>query len=664
MKIIKNANFHPGRNCGQRTEKIRYIVIHYTGSEGTARDNINYFNAGNRGASAHYFIGQNGEIREYCDPAKYYAWHCGGSLEGSHHPYYGKCTNRNSIGIEICTHNSGGTWTFTAAAVTAAVELTRYLMQKYNVPADRVVRHWDVTSKFCPRVPGWGPVGGDAEWKKFCARLTGGAAVVLSLSKGDQGEDVKKMQEMLIACNYSCGKAGADGSWGNDTERAVLAFQEDHNLVTDAVYGPKTRAALEAAYKAVKEKAEKTQEDKPAPVSDSGADKEEKKQEEKKETAAGPRKIEIKFFYPGYTRHDSPDDRQGAGCIWHDQDGHVFIFDAYMKDSAPAGKMIQYLRDNGLTTVDTAVLSHAHVDHGGGIIRMFESGIKIRNFLCYDPASLKLAGTGSGNARGVLEDKQYLQSLIALAKRKGAAVRYIDDGDTVTCGAMRFDVYREQPDHFTANDGGFGWAYTNDGSLMLYEPDICVLLLGDADGERAADHCGTIYIVEAGHHGNNGTQSIAAKFKKKGCRLAIECNNEKNGPGSCDFSRWCARRLIEAGIEVWMLDADVHGRAVTDKSGKTGKLYVKQGGRSRSFDIVFRDHKEEKKPDKKTEPAGSFLIRVKTAMNIRKGPSTNDPADRTAKPGVYTVVETDGDWGRLKAGGWIYLANPAWVERI
>ena len=208
MNIIKNSNFTPGRNCGTRSEKVQYIVIHYTGSEGTAANNVSYFNNGNRGASAHYFVDRSGEIREYCDPAKYYAWHCGGSLESSHHPYYGKCTNRNSIGIEICTHNNGSSWEFTAAAVTAAVELTKYLMAQFSVPAANVIRHYDVTGKSCPRVPGWGAVGGSGEWDKFKARL-GGAAVPVttearSLSKGDEGEDVKKMQQLLIACGYDC----------------------------------------------------------------------------------------------------------------------------------------------------------------------------------------------------------------------------------------------------------------------------------------------------------------------------------------------------------------------------------------------------------------------------------------------------------------------------
>lgn len=171
--IIKNAGFHPGRNCGQRTEKIQYIAIHYTGNDGaTAAENVSYFNGGNRGASAHYFVDLSGEIREYCDPAAYYSWHCGGPLESSHHPLHGICTNRNSIGIEICTRKSGGVWTFTSAAVSAAIALTKYLMTKFGVSADHVCRHYDVTGKACPRVPGWGAVGGDAEWKKFLASIT------------------------------------------------------------------------------------------------------------------------------------------------------------------------------------------------------------------------------------------------------------------------------------------------------------------------------------------------------------------------------------------------------------------------------------------------------------------------------------------------------------
>lgn len=68
------------------------------------------------------------------------------------------------------------------------------------------------------------------------------------LSKGDEGTDVKTMQNMLIACGYSCGKHGADGDFGSDTDKAVRAFQDDYGLVVDGKYGVKSKAKLEQIY--------------------------------------------------------------------------------------------------------------------------------------------------------------------------------------------------------------------------------------------------------------------------------------------------------------------------------------------------------------------------------------------------------------------------------
>ena len=62
--IHQNPNFK-GYNVSKRSDPIMYIVIHYTGAEGTAKNNIDYFNGGNRSASADFFIGQNGEIWQY-----------------------------------------------------------------------------------------------------------------------------------------------------------------------------------------------------------------------------------------------------------------------------------------------------------------------------------------------------------------------------------------------------------------------------------------------------------------------------------------------------------------------------------------------------------------------------------------------------------------------
>ena len=58
-----------------------------------------------------------------------------------------------------------------------------------------------------------------------------------------------------------------------------------------------------------------------------------------------------------------------------------------------------------------------------------------------------------------------------------------------------------------------------------------------------------------------------------------------------------------------------------------------------------------------------FLVKVSISdLYIRKGAGTNYKNKGFIKPGVYTIVETQGNWGKLKSGsGWICLD---YVERL
>lgn len=66
-----------------------------------------------------------------------------------------------------------------------------------------------------------------------------------TLKRGASGEEVKALQTMLIDMDYNCGRWGADGEFGRDTEKAVKRFQEEHGLKVDGIVGAKTWAALE-----------------------------------------------------------------------------------------------------------------------------------------------------------------------------------------------------------------------------------------------------------------------------------------------------------------------------------------------------------------------------------------------------------------------------------
>lgn len=167
VPVIKANTGFKGYNVTNRTGKIEYIVLHYVGAESSAADNVAYFNAKDRGASADYFVGHNGEICEYNPDVKTrYSWHCGGELESAHHPLFRICMNKNSIGVELCTKKQGDTWTFSDKTVNSAVQLVKWLMKEYGVPIERVCRHYDVTGKACPR-----PWIDESKWAAFKARL-------------------------------------------------------------------------------------------------------------------------------------------------------------------------------------------------------------------------------------------------------------------------------------------------------------------------------------------------------------------------------------------------------------------------------------------------------------------------------------------------------------
>lgn len=66
-----------------------------------------------------------------------------------------------------------------------------------------------------------------------------------TLRNGSVGEDVKELQKRLIAKGYKMPKYGADGEFGDETEKAVKEFQRDNNLTVDGIVGKQTYAALE-----------------------------------------------------------------------------------------------------------------------------------------------------------------------------------------------------------------------------------------------------------------------------------------------------------------------------------------------------------------------------------------------------------------------------------
>lgn len=68
----------------------------------------------------------------------------------------------------------------------------------------------------------------------------GFTAVFPQLSKGDKGDKVRVLQELLRGKGYDLGTYGADGDFGGTTRGAVIAFQVRNHLSADGIVGKDT----------------------------------------------------------------------------------------------------------------------------------------------------------------------------------------------------------------------------------------------------------------------------------------------------------------------------------------------------------------------------------------------------------------------------------------
>ena len=132
-----------------------YIIIHYTGNDGdTALNNATYYHRDTPKTSAHFFVDDKDIYSSV--PLTHTAYSVGGlkyescSWTGGG-TMHGIIKNTNSINIEMCDNSpKDGKISLTEKTRKNTEDLVVDLMLKYNIPLERIYRHFDVTGKICP----------------------------------------------------------------------------------------------------------------------------------------------------------------------------------------------------------------------------------------------------------------------------------------------------------------------------------------------------------------------------------------------------------------------------------------------------------------------------------------------------------------------------------
>lgn len=124
---------------GTPLKEINGIVVHYVANPGsTGWNNWHYFEglaeSHERKAGAHFIIGLDGTIIQ-CVPLNELT-------------YCSNSRNVDTVSIECCHKREDGK--FEEATYDSLVKLCRWLMDRYGLETEDVIRHYDVTGKLCP----------------------------------------------------------------------------------------------------------------------------------------------------------------------------------------------------------------------------------------------------------------------------------------------------------------------------------------------------------------------------------------------------------------------------------------------------------------------------------------------------------------------------------
>lgn len=223
------------------------IIVHHTASSNSTGTSLSAAHSIARNIQQWHFA------RGWSDTGQHFTISRGGYiLEGRHRTLEGLATGRSfPHGAHVSGQNSTslgieteGTFTSvhpTSAQWSALVSLCAYLCQTYRLPASAIFGHRNYNSTACP---------GDVLYARLgqlrndvAARLGGGSTGPVTtrpwptLRVGSTGFRVTAAQRLL---RHSGRSLTIDGSFGSQTQSAVISFQRAKGIVADGVIGRQT----------------------------------------------------------------------------------------------------------------------------------------------------------------------------------------------------------------------------------------------------------------------------------------------------------------------------------------------------------------------------------------------------------------------------------------
>ncbi|GAB4163946.1 MAG: N-acetylmuramoyl-L-alanine amidase [Rickettsiaceae bacterium] len=206
-----NTNFQSPNFTSGEEGRVEYIIVHFT--EMPFTEALQRLTDKQTEVSAHYLIKADGQIFQLVEESNI-AWHAGLSF------WLGQeRLNLNSIGIEL---DNLGVHAFSQAQIQSCINLSKQLVEKYNIPPQNFIGHSDVAPdrKVDPGI--------FFDWQLFAKNGLGiwhgyeAGEPRIIYSFGDVGSGVKNLQMRLSKLGY---KIEVTSKLDEQTNYVIRAFQ-------------------------------------------------------------------------------------------------------------------------------------------------------------------------------------------------------------------------------------------------------------------------------------------------------------------------------------------------------------------------------------------------------------------------------------------------------
>ena len=199
MKKKLNYSEELSPNFSKRKKKIKYIIIHYTGTK-TLLEALNIFKDESSQVSCHWLISKKGKLYKIVDE-KNVAWHAGISYWKGE-----RMLNDNSIGIELDNIGHGLNYKiFSNVQMQVLEKLLKLLINKYNIKIKNVLGHSDIAPdrKLDPgELFNWHRL--DKKNLAYYPSVKKYAPNKIFFKLGDRNKEIGRIKSKLIKIGYKC----------------------------------------------------------------------------------------------------------------------------------------------------------------------------------------------------------------------------------------------------------------------------------------------------------------------------------------------------------------------------------------------------------------------------------------------------------------------------